>query len=235
MDTPDTQIKPPTKTCIVCANDIPTAAVKCTKCGSYQDFRRYFEFSNSTLALLIALISVIGLAHKNIQDLYKAIFVDPLQPNIVAHIRSIKVEKMSVVFHNNAASRITIGQGIVCRVPIYKPTFEPIDDYTFRYPSASDVTGLHMIVYEVREGATTAPSLILEGGKTTIVDYVLHQTRPEEDATFDQTLKEVKPYCFPFYVDQRGRDGVDYMQVEPVQAYYLQKELVERSRRAEPK
>ena len=45
--------------CIVCREDIQEGAIKCNKCGSYQNYRRYFTFSSTVLALLIALISVI--------------------------------------------------------------------------------------------------------------------------------------------------------------------------------
>lgn len=47
------------KRCIVCGNLIPKEAVKCTVCGSFQDWRRYLGFSTTALALLTALVSVI--------------------------------------------------------------------------------------------------------------------------------------------------------------------------------
>ncbi|EPV9122369.1 hypothetical protein ACWAUT_005495 [Pseudomonas aeruginosa] len=48
--------------CKQCQNLIPNNAQICTKCNAYQDWRRYIPFSNTALALLTALISVIGIA-----------------------------------------------------------------------------------------------------------------------------------------------------------------------------
>ena len=89
------------KPCVACASKIPASAIKCVKCGSYQNYRRYFEFGNTTIALLIALISVVSLAHKNISDLYRSLFVDPFEPIVVASVSSIERKKVSILFQNN--------------------------------------------------------------------------------------------------------------------------------------
>jgi hypothetical protein len=44
--------------CIVCQEDIRKMARKCIHCDSFQDWRRYLNFSNTVLALLVALLSV---------------------------------------------------------------------------------------------------------------------------------------------------------------------------------
>ncbi|WP_156407909.1 hypothetical protein [Ensifer sp. Root127] len=49
-----------TKPCLTCAIHIPTAAKLCTHCNTYQDYRRYLSFGQTSLALMIALISVTG-------------------------------------------------------------------------------------------------------------------------------------------------------------------------------
>ena len=49
---------PKAKECRACSEEIKISAVKCQYCGSYQNLRRYLEFGNSTLALMIALISI---------------------------------------------------------------------------------------------------------------------------------------------------------------------------------
>ena len=48
------------KVCLTCANSIPVAAKFCTHCNTYQDFRRFLAFGQTSLALLIALISITG-------------------------------------------------------------------------------------------------------------------------------------------------------------------------------
>ena len=46
--------------CTTCGELIPAAARKCSKCGSYQDWRRYFSIGTTALALLTALVSVVA-------------------------------------------------------------------------------------------------------------------------------------------------------------------------------
>ncbi|WP_421223292.1 hypothetical protein [Aeromonas sp. 602293] len=48
--------------CKQCKSDIPSGARICSTCNSYQDWRSLIPFSNTALALLTALISVIGIA-----------------------------------------------------------------------------------------------------------------------------------------------------------------------------
>jgi hypothetical protein len=49
-----------TKQCPVCGETIWVHALKCTRCSSDLTWRRYLTFSNTTLALITALISVIA-------------------------------------------------------------------------------------------------------------------------------------------------------------------------------
>ncbi len=50
------------KFCVVCAEHIFADASKCKHCDSYQGFRRHFNFSNTILSLLVALVSVLAVA-----------------------------------------------------------------------------------------------------------------------------------------------------------------------------
>jgi hypothetical protein len=49
-----------TSRCRICQEPIHPNAKRCNACGSYQDWRRYFDFSAVVLSLLVALISVIS-------------------------------------------------------------------------------------------------------------------------------------------------------------------------------
>jgi hypothetical protein len=48
------------KNCNSCAGQIPKHASKCQHCGSFQNWRRHLDFGNAFLALLVALVSVVG-------------------------------------------------------------------------------------------------------------------------------------------------------------------------------
>ncbi|NQT12742.1 MAG: hypothetical protein HQ582_08335 [Planctomycetes bacterium] len=60
------------KKCVDCALPIPANAKVCTKCNGYQQgWRRYVRFSDTVLALLIALISVLAVAIPNMLRLFE--------------------------------------------------------------------------------------------------------------------------------------------------------------------
>jgi len=48
------------KTCKTCGHEIPDMAIKCTTCGSFQNWRGHINVSSTVLALLIALVSVVA-------------------------------------------------------------------------------------------------------------------------------------------------------------------------------
>lgn len=50
------------KLCRVCQKAMPAQGKKCTACGSFQDWRHGLSFSTEFLAMLIALLSVFGIA-----------------------------------------------------------------------------------------------------------------------------------------------------------------------------
>ena len=50
------------KKCSACGLDVPRQARLCHHCGSHQDWRRHLSLSNTALALLVALISVLSTA-----------------------------------------------------------------------------------------------------------------------------------------------------------------------------
>jgi hypothetical protein len=52
----------PKRPCSTCCEPIAAVAKKCIYCESYQDWRRHLSMSSSILALLVALVSVAGLA-----------------------------------------------------------------------------------------------------------------------------------------------------------------------------
>jgi hypothetical protein len=56
----DLEKAPKNSKCLVCKEDIRYGAKKCTKCESFQDWRRYFQFNIVVLSLLVALFSVVA-------------------------------------------------------------------------------------------------------------------------------------------------------------------------------
>jgi len=58
------------KPCLVCGNNIPASANKCTHCNSFQNWRRFIHFSSTILALLVALVSVATTAIPILSDAF---------------------------------------------------------------------------------------------------------------------------------------------------------------------
>jgi len=71
MSEPGQNIAPETKLCSACAEQIRKAAVKCRFCGSYQNWRSRLADSSIILALLVALVSVIGSTAPVVLGLFK--------------------------------------------------------------------------------------------------------------------------------------------------------------------
>ena len=59
------------KECVVCGEQIPATAQKCTHCEGFQDWRRHINFSATVLALLTALVSVVSTSLPNIIELLR--------------------------------------------------------------------------------------------------------------------------------------------------------------------
>jgi hypothetical protein len=55
-------VQQPDKLCVVCAEPIKAAALKCIRCGGYQDWRRYSDYVQPWVPYLVAIISAVVLA-----------------------------------------------------------------------------------------------------------------------------------------------------------------------------
>lgn len=109
-----------TKDCITCGSPIPVSAKKCRHCGSYQDFRRHLEFSQLTIALAIALISVSALLSEKIGTLYERLFLNPLSPTLNASIIDMSTTEIKFIINNIGKTRIYFTNLVTCRIAILK-------------------------------------------------------------------------------------------------------------------
>lgn len=80
-------------TCRECRNDIIQGARKCSVCNAYQDWRRYMLFGNTTLTLLVALISVLATGLPSIVDLFA-----PISEDVRAYLTGNK-QRLHQEFH----------------------------------------------------------------------------------------------------------------------------------------
>jgi hypothetical protein len=72
------------KPCIDCSSEIPDDARKCVHCGALQTWLRHIGFSSTVLSLLVALVSVAGLAIPPIVDAFT-----PLESRLSSQVLSV--------------------------------------------------------------------------------------------------------------------------------------------------
>jgi ribosomal protein L40E len=92
------------KACIECKAEMPFNAIKCVKCSAYQNWRRFVLTSSSSLAVLVALISVATFALPIWQQ---AIGPTKARP----HFRVISFEKgvIMTMISNDGGSPVALG------------------------------------------------------------------------------------------------------------------------------
>jgi hypothetical protein len=83
-----------TTECVCCREEIKKGAAKCTKCDTYQDWRRYISVSNITLSLIIALVA-------NLTTLYQIYHSHVKMITIKAKDVDMKPEYLQVAFSNS--------------------------------------------------------------------------------------------------------------------------------------
>ncbi|WP_205837170.1 hypothetical protein [Neorhizobium sp. T25_13] len=83
--------EPDTKTCKQCCLPIPLEAKISTHCQSHQDWRGFFSISNTVLALLTALVSVLSIAIPNLYGLMHRPKSDMAAPMISMEGTTVRV------------------------------------------------------------------------------------------------------------------------------------------------
>ena len=105
----------PTKNCLVCASKIPANALKCTECGTYQNWRRHLDFGNTFLALIIALLSVISLSSEKLSTLVSEIWNQKQQFEPLAQVVKIDEHLVTLLISNQGTRSFTT-QGMLCQI-----------------------------------------------------------------------------------------------------------------------
>ncbi|MFK0207218.1 hypothetical protein [Agrobacterium sp. NPDC090283] len=83
--------KDQTKNCKQCCLPIPEKAKICTHCQSHQDWRGFFSISNTVLALLTALVSVLAIAIPSLYSLLHTPKSDMADPMITLDGTTVRV------------------------------------------------------------------------------------------------------------------------------------------------
>lgn len=98
------------KSCVICGSAINLGAIKCVECGSFQDWRRHLSWSNTTLALVVAIIT-------SATALFQALFGgDEIGSNLATSVQAAKDNQFIVNVVNSGdrpATLISAQLGII--------------------------------------------------------------------------------------------------------------------------
>ncbi|MBZ9873501.1 hypothetical protein LB542_21965 [Mesorhizobium sp. BR1-1-9] len=219
----DIQMPPESKSCVSCGEFIPATAEKCHHCGSYQGLRRHFDASNSALALLIALISVVTLAADRLVSAYGALFKDPLLPIVAARVVDIDIDKVELLLSNNGTSRAYLIGGALCRVPVVKlgTDLTTTDGAMVRHPHPYEIEAVYSLSYH----KTPQVGLFLEPNAGTTASFPRSSVFQEDGEPFNLEAKEIAAYCFVDYVGQGGSQDGSFVTISPANAMTLGQSL----------
>lgn len=86
---------PNIKQCKTCGEDIKSTAKKCIHCDSFQELRRYLPFSNTMIALIIALVSVVAA----VSPVLKKVFTEQ-DSNIIVRLQEVVWDSIHLIASN---------------------------------------------------------------------------------------------------------------------------------------
>ena len=170
------------KHCRLCQETIHLDAVKCAKCQSYQDWRRYLTIGNTAFALLVALITVVTVAGPHFID--AIIQFLPPRANIRATITSSYRQEQIFMRATNTGPISTVfgahGQLILLHKDGENDTKEPVKFETRESDHHHTIEPGHTQVFFVylwdSDNAETTLYSHPEGFKECHIEYTITTT-----------------------------------------------------------
>ncbi|MBO9122213.1 MULTISPECIES: hypothetical protein [unclassified Rhizobium] len=194
-------VRPVLKKCVLCVSEIPVSAMKCTHCSSYQDWRSNLDFGNSTLSLLIAFLSVLGIAVPPVVSAVKSLLYAP-RPEFVASAVAITPEKATISVANTGDASGVLN-GMICSIYAPKPGVgikNSSSKLGWDFPKGSEVLPLKTYIYE-------APPQIIPPG-TQVLATMTFAFNGRSDATDPKVTvpanTEAKSTCVAFHQTREG-------------------------------
>lgn len=212
------------KACRICGENIPAEAIKCRHCGSFQNWRRFLDVGQGTIALLIALISVVTLAVESGTRAFDNFFANPLAPSISGKILQLSIDEAELLFSNNGSSRGYLDEGALCRVPLVREGVDLVlnTGELIRYPRRDEVVGIYAVSYLTGQNAR-----FLEADSGTQFKVQRSGIFKEEGLPIRDGATEVKGYCFVRWIGQdAGEDGA-FLPISALDSYTISRGLAD--------
>lgn len=160
------------KACLACGSSIPESASLCIHCETYQDWRRHISIGNSTLALIIALLALIGPATERVWSVYKD-FKNENSKKIEFSLVDISGQLAKLLVSNHSSSTIVVNNFQCIMLLPYNRDYYFNGQETLngnvRWPKWEETIGSVLMTYE-----TTVPLVLDEGGQAYTEFYKSH-------------------------------------------------------------
>jgi len=141
------------RVCKACGSEIPKTAIKCVHCNSYQNWRRHVSIGNSTLALIVALVAVLGSASETLWGIYKDYSQVKLKKLEFALVE-LSEEHAGVLISNRSNSTIAVTDFQCVILLPFNQDYYWEEDGTFspiRPPYAEETIGSMLFTYRLPE------------------------------------------------------------------------------------
>jgi hypothetical protein len=194
------------KICLICAKEMPSAALKCTACGSYQNWRRHLDFGNTFIALLIALISLFSLLASQLLGFANSIIYRLPDFQAIAQISELD-EHQSAIFISNQGAQSFISSGMTCQISRPSKNWF-IGSGNREYPKLSDVKVRTVYFFE-HEPVLWAPG---QSGILKLLSFKSLDNRVAPQETIEQ-----KSACIFSFKDSNGNDRVVPIELKPLE------------------
>jgi len=192
--------------CKQCAEPISSDAIKCKHCGGFQNYRRHFEFGNTALALLIALISVATVFADRVPSISRSLQAEGVSLGVVARVSSASMDELVVVFKNGSDKPAWIREYALCHtVKIANPEQLLTDDHLIvRAATKAETSGAYVVGFE---GEASAGGFFLQPSETAERVYESRRIIRNTNFQMSNSVEPIRLGCFISVVSVDGRDG----------------------------
>jgi len=158
--------------CVVCKNLINMGAKKCIQCDSWQDYRQFLNIGNTSISLIIAVLSVFALASDGIIKILEYTR-DKNLSEVIGHVMELEEDYLTMFVKNIGPSQAVLSSEVFCN-------FSSHDKKT-------DLTKIETVYYAAKQSenlilnSNESTKIRLKHTKTTISELKFSKDSGKED------------------------------------------------------
>ena len=212
------------KTCVECSSNLNDTALKCPHCGSYQNWRRFLPFGESTLALTLSVIALTAVVLPNPKTIVKSAsdYISGVNFALSGAVINIGVNEVSVLVKNRENEPVAIDE-VACllNIPIdpsvrltefFKNRAEGIIENKEAPLLNSETMGVFQFAFRL-----TTPALLTEFGSKIITLPVQSISPPLRSSTDLNSSDTVVNFCMVIGTSLRNNNASGAILLTPLQ------------------